>query len=195
MEWRLSRHRGTLLQEGFLMYTSISVFLTASILLQGIVDVSFRPISRIGHLSSQDAQRPVYDPDDGSGRSFEQDKPRIDRFARTLRENPSAHGYIIAYGGLVSYKNEARIRLNCTRKYLIATHGIERSRLMLIDGGYRNEVTVELHLIKPEGPTPTAFPTVNKEAVRITKTPKHPCGKAGKAFRKAHALSDGFRRP
>jgi hypothetical protein len=117
------------------------------------------------------------DPDHGSGRSFEQDKPRLDRFAKEMKENASADAYIIAYAGLVSYKNEARIRLNCTRKYLITTHGISPSRLKLIDGGYSVEKEVQLFLVKPGDPKPIPTPFVNREAVKITKAPKYPCGK------------------
>lgn len=164
------------------MYTTMSVILSTAIGLTGILDVGLRRTKPIDHLICQSAQRPIFDPDDGSGRSFGQDKPRIDRFATAMKENSSADAYIIAYGGLVSYKNEARIRLNCTLKYLITTHRISRSRLKLIDGGYRVEKSVQLLLVNPGDPKPTAFPTVNREAVRITKPPKRPCGKIGGAF-------------
>lgn len=117
------------------------------------------------------------DPDDGSGRTFEQDKPRLDRFAKEMKVESSADAYIIAFAGQVSYKNEARIRLNCVRKYLVTTHGISPSRLKLIDGGYQVEKSVKLFLVNSGEPAPTTFPTVNREAVRITKAPKFPCGK------------------
>jgi hypothetical protein len=124
----------------------------------------------------QNPNKPIKDPDEGSGRTFEQDKPRLDRFAKEMKENTSADAYIIAYGGLVSYKNEARMRLTCIRKYLTTTHGISRSRLKLIDGGHRVEKAVQLFLVKPGDPIPTAFPIVNREAVRITKATKMKCG-------------------
>ena len=127
--------------------------------------------------TSRNQNRPIMDPDDGSGRSFEQDKPRIDRFAKEMKVNSSADAYIIAFAGLVSYKNEARIRLNCIRKYLITTHGISRSRLKLIDGGYRVEKSVKLFLVNPGDSQPTPFPTMNRNTVRFTKAPKYPCGK------------------
>jgi hypothetical protein len=113
-----------------------------------------------------------------SSNTFEEDKPRIDRFAEEMKNNNSAEGYIIAYGGLVSYKNEARIRLRCIRDYLVIAHGITRSRLKLIDGGYRPEVSVRLFLVKSNDPKPMAFPIVNREAVRMRKAPEYPCGKA-----------------
>ena len=128
-------------------------------------------------LPDQKTDRRILHEDDGSGLSFEEDKPRIDRFAEELRRNKSAVAYIIAYGGLVSYKNEAAIRLRCIRNHLTTVHGIPASRLKLIDGGYRVEVSVRLYLVKRDESKPTPYATVNREAVRMRRAPKHPCGK------------------
>lgn len=157
------------------MFTSIIVFITAVV---GLVEIIPPGINPIDQLSGQDTQQPIFDKDDGGGLSFEEDKPRIDRFAEDIKRNHSAEAYIIAYGGLVSYKNEARIRLSCIRNYLKTAHGISSSRLKLIDGGHRPEVSVELFLVKPADPKPTAYPIVNREAVQMGKVPKYPCGKA-----------------
>ena len=159
------------------MYTSISAILFVAIGLVGITDMRLRSTQPFVALSCQRQDKPIMDPDDGSGRSFEQDKPRLDRFAKEMKVNSSADAYIIAFAGLVSYKNQARIRLKCIRKYLVTTHGISPSRLKLIDGGYQVEKSVKLILVKPGEPKPPPFSTVNREAVRITKAPKYPCGK------------------
>lgn len=159
------------------MYITLSVILFVAIGLMEIVDVRLRPTKPLVALSCRGQDKPIMDPDDGSGRSFEQDKPRLDRFAEEMKVNSSADAYIIAFAGLVSYKNEARIRLDCIRKYLITTHGISPSRLRLVDGGYQVEKSVKLILVKPDEPKPPPFSTVNRDAVRITKAPKYPCGK------------------
>lgn len=160
------------------MITSIMLLIIA---LVGAVELNPQGIKPpIGHVGGQETQRPIFDKDDGGGLNFEEDKPRIDRFAENMKRNNSAEAYIIAYGGLVSYKNEARIRLSCIRNYLKQAHGISRSRLKLIDGGYRPEVSVELFLVKPEDPKPTAYPIVNREAVQLRKAPTYPCGKTVK---------------
>ena len=157
------------------MYTTIGLVLSAMIGLTGIVDAKSRRTKLSDHSICHGLQKPIIDQDDGGGRSFEQDKPRIDRFAKAMKENGSADAYIIAYGGLVSYKNEAKTRLDCIRKYLITTHKISRSRLKLIDGGYAVDVTVQLFLVKPGDPKPTPVPIVNREAVRMTKARKPTC--------------------
>ena len=158
------------------MYSSISVVLYLLIGLIGIVDIRLEQTGPLVALSYQTQDKPIMDPDDGSGRSFAQDKPRLDSFAREMKANSSAEAYIIAFAGMVSYKNEARIRLNCIRKYLITTHGISRSRLKLIDGGYRVEKSVKLFLVNPGDPKPPQFPTMKREGVIIRQAPKRPCG-------------------
>lgn len=142
----------------------------------GLVQINSAVLTPMKQLPEQ---RTVTIPheDDGSGLSFQEDKPRIDLFAEQIKRNKSALAYIIAYGGLVSYKNEAAIRLRCIRNHLITAHGISGSRLKLINGGYRPEVSVRLYVVKPGDPKPTAYSIVNREAVRIKKPPKYPCGK------------------
>ena len=143
----------------------------------GLVEL-YSPLKKpIDHFANRTQDKPWIHEDDGGGLSFEEDKPRIDQFAEGMKRNKSHIAYIIAYGGLVSYKNEARIRLRCIRDYLKTAHGIPRSRLRLIDGGYRVEVSVRLYLVKPDDPKPTAYGMVNREAVRMRRAPKHPCGK------------------
>ena len=172
------------------MITSIILILTG---LAGLVQINSSAVKPSEWSAGQTTQKPIVDRDDGGGLSFEEDKPRIDRFADELKSDNTAEAHIIAYGGLVSYKNEARIRLRCIRDYLITTHNISRSRLKLIDGGYRPEVSVQLFLVKPKDPKPTAFPIVNREAVRLRKAPKNPCGKESR--QRAEQSSDSSQHP
>lgn len=156
------------------MFTFVMLIVTV---LAGLVEINSPGLKPMRHSAAQETQRPIVDKDDSGGLSFEQDKPRLDRFAENIKKNESAEAYIIAYGGLVSYKNEAKIRLRCIQDYLKTAHGISRSRLKLINGGYRPEVTVELFLVKVEDPKPAAYAIVNREAVQMLKAPKDPCGK------------------
>lgn len=153
----------------------ISGFLTIGMAVIANLDLRWLHASPSLMTGGWGVQKPIMDPDNGSGRTFQQDKPRLDRFAKAMKEHSSNEAYIIAYGGMVSYKNEARIRLNCTRKYLMTTHGISRSRLKLIDGGYRVEKSVELFLVEPGDPKPTGYSILNREAVRMTRPPRKKC--------------------
>ena len=157
------------------MITSVILIIAG---LAGLVQINSPGFKPLDHLADQTTDRPIVHEDEGSGLSFEEDKPRIDLFAEGMKKNKSAKAYIIAYGGLVSYKNEAATRLRCIRNYLITAHHISPSRLKLIDGGYRVEVSVRLYLLNPDDPTPTPYSFVNREAVQMRKAPKFPCGKA-----------------
>ncbi len=137
-------------------------------------------MAMLGTASGQEptpTPKPIRDDFDGDGVPFQLDKPRLNRFAEELKSNKAAEGYIIAYGGLVSYKNEARIRLECIANHLKTAHGIPRSRLKLIDGGYRTEIGVKLFVVEPDDPRPEPYSLVNIEAVQMRKAPKYPCGK------------------
>ena len=155
----------------------ISSVLLIVAIVAGLIEVNSPRNKPLVHVADQEQDKPWIHEDDGGGLSFEDDKPRIDRFAKELKSNNAYTGYVIAYGGLVSYRNEAGIRLRCIRDHLKNAHGIPSSRLRLIDGGYSVEVSVRLFLVKPEDPKPTPYGFINREAVRMRKTPKYPCGK------------------
>jgi len=157
------------------MNTIISVIFAIT-MLAGLIELSPVGSRSMDCIRREQVQRPVFDKDTGSGLTFEEDKPRIDQFAEEIKRNRSAEAYIIAYGGLLSYKNEAGIRLRCIRNRLIRIHKISASRLKFIDGGYRVEVSVQLFLVKPGEQKPTADPSVNREAVRMTRVSKSRCG-------------------
>ena len=58
----------------------------------GIFDVRLRPTKPLIALSCPIQDKPIMDPDDGSGRTFQQDKPRLDRLAEEMKVNSSIDG-------------------------------------------------------------------------------------------------------
>jgi hypothetical protein len=120
-------------------------------------------------------QEPILDRDSGSGLTFEQDRPRLDQFAEDLAKVPNSKAYIIAYGGVVGPVGEAKIRLQCIRQYLKNRHHITSSRLIMIDGGYRSEISVEFFLVRASDSTPEPAPTVKPSAVRSIKVKRKRC--------------------
>jgi hypothetical protein len=117
----------------------------------------------------------IHDRDDGSGLTFEEDRPRIDQFAKNLIKAVDAKGYVIAYGGRIGPRGEAKTRLRCISRYLARSYNIKMDRLVLVDGGYRNEISVELFVVRPGDAIPTPQPTVAAKAVRRSKAKRHPC--------------------
>jgi hypothetical protein len=92
--------------------------------------------------------------------AFDDDKARLDNLAIELQNNPGSQGYIIAYAGRRSRAGEADRMGERAIKYLVENRGISRSRLVFVNGGYRNADAFELWLVpqgaEPPKPTPTA---------------------------------------
>jgi hypothetical protein len=94
---------------------------------------------------------------------FEDEKARLDNYAIELQNDPEFVGYIVGYGGRRSRRGEASRRIERAKRYIVTVRGIDASRLVTIDGGYREELTVELRLrakvMSPPEPVPTVDPT------------------------------------
>ena len=83
----------------------------------------------------------------------------LDNFTVELQNDPTAQGYLICYGGRRSRAGEARRRCERARTYLISTRGIEAPRVVTVDGGLRDALTLELWLMPSGATTPQPTPT------------------------------------
>ncbi|MCA1683555.1 MAG: hypothetical protein LC708_00245, partial [Actinobacteria bacterium] len=102
---------------------------------------------------------------------FNDEKARLDNFAIELQNNPGAQGYIIAYGGRKGRAGEAQARADRAKDYLVNTRGISADRIVTVDGGYRENLTVELWLVPAGATPPSATPTVDPSEVKTTTGP------------------------
>jgi hypothetical protein len=78
--------------------------------------------------------------------AFELEKARLARFARELRAVPDAQGYLIVYGGRCSPQTQAEERAERAKEWLVNQHGIDASRIVVIDGGYRETAATEIYI-------------------------------------------------
>jgi hypothetical protein len=100
---------------------------------------------------------------------FEDEQARLDNFAMELQNDPTSQGYLICYGGRVGYEGEARRRCDRAKGYLSNTRDISADRIVTVDGGYREDLTVKV-VVVPSGATPPApSPTVDPRNVVIIK--------------------------
>ena len=99
--------------------------------------------------------------------SWEDETAHLDNFAIALQNDPDSIGYIIIYGGRRSCIGEAKDRALRAKKYLVQTRVIEESRIKLIDGGYREKLTVILQPAPRAAPKITASPTLKPSEVQI----------------------------
>lgn len=97
--------------------------------------------------------------------AFDDDKARLDNFAIELQNSPGAVGYIYAYGGRRSRPGQADRLGARSRDYLVTQRGLDPSRLVIIDGGYREQDYFELWIVPQGVQPPSASPTVQPSDV------------------------------
>ena len=98
--------------------------------------------------------------------SNDDQKARLDNLAVELQADPSSTTYLFAYGGRSSQTGQADRLLARARDYLVNQRGIDGARIVLINGGFREEDCVEAWIV-PQGATaPQASPTVQPGDVR-----------------------------
>ncbi len=105
--------------------------------------------------------------------AFDDDKARLDNLAIELQNNPGATAYIIVYGGRTSPVGHADLLGARARAYVVQTRGIDASRVVVVNGGYRETNAFELWLVPQGAAPPQATPTVRPGDVRpMLRTPR-----------------------
>jgi PEGA domain len=92
--------------------------------------------------------------------TFDDQKARLDNLAVELQNDPTTRAYIIAYGGRMSPLGQVEKLMTRARDYLITQRGIDASRLVVVNGGFREADSVELWIVPSGAPAPRATPTV-----------------------------------
>jgi hypothetical protein len=100
---------------------------------------------------------------------FESEKKRLDSFAEKMRRYASTQAYIMAYAGRGARVGEAKARAARAKEYLVKVRGIDAKRIETVDGGYQEQLAVELYLVPLGAPPPLSAPTVEPSEVRIIK--------------------------
>ena len=97
----------------------------------------------------------------------EDEMARMDHVANLLSENENNIGYIIVYGGRRgTRRDEVRVVGARMRRYLIQERGIDPNRIEVVNGGFRERLTVEVWIVRRGEDRPAATPTVNPRRVR-----------------------------
>ena len=102
---------------------------------------------------------------------FNDEKARLDNYAIELQNDPTAQGYLVCYGGRRGRTGEAQRRCDRAKDYLVTTRGIEASRIVTVDGGFKEDLTVELWVVPAGATPPQATPSVDPSEVQPTRAP------------------------
>lgn len=92
--------------------------------------------------------------------SLDDQKARLDNLAVELQNDPSTRAYILAYGGRMSPLGQVEKLMSRSRDYLITQRGIDASRIEVVNGGFREEDSVELWIVPSGAAAPKPTPTV-----------------------------------
>jgi hypothetical protein len=98
--------------------------------------------------------------------TYDDQKARLDNLAVELQNDPTTRAYIIAYGGRTSPVGQVQRLMSRARDYLTAQRGIDASRLIVINGGFREQDSVELWIVPSGAAPPRATPTLQAGQVR-----------------------------
>jgi len=101
--------------------------------------------------------------------TFDDQKARLDNLAVELQNDPTTRAYIIAYGGRMSPVGQVEKLMNRAREYMVTQRGIDVSRLSVVNGGYREEDSVELWIVPSGAAAPQATPTVQAGEIKRRK--------------------------
>jgi hypothetical protein len=83
---------------------------------------------------------------------FNDEKARLDNYAIQLQNEPGSTATIIAFG---TCAGEGQTRGDRAKDYLVNTRGIEASRITVVDGGCRADLTVQLWVVPQGADAPT----------------------------------------
>lgn len=96
---------------------------------------------------------------------LKKEKAILDRFGAALQQQPGAQGYIFGYGARRSRAGEAQRAADRAKEYLVNKLGIDEGRITTLDGGIKEQPTVDLWLVPMGATPPPAEPTVDPTEV------------------------------
>ena len=110
---------------------------------------------------------------------FEDAEARLDNFMVQLENmnegTPHYRGFIIVYAGRSATAGEASTMAECSKNYLVKVREADPETVIAADGGYRDELTVELYIMPNDAYPPLLMPTVSPKKVQILAGHLTPC--------------------
>jgi hypothetical protein len=100
-----------------------------------------------------------------------EEKLRFENFARALKNQPGAQGYVLSYGGRRGFADDAKAIADRVKAYLVNEREIKANRIVMVEGGLREKITVELWVVSTGRTPPTPEPTVTSSGVKLIKLP------------------------
>jgi hypothetical protein len=106
--------------------------------------------------------------DEFSGTNWEDAMAHLDNFALKLQTDASAIGVMVVYGGQHRRRFEPDAWAKCLQDYLVNRRGIDATRLIVTQGGYRENVMTELWEAPDKNHLPKVKSTIKPSDVKFT---------------------------
>ena len=105
--------------------------------------------------------------DEYGDQPFEDEKARLDNLAIQISLDPELKGHVIVYAGQKATVAQAQIHANRIKNYLVSVRELDPKRVSVVDGGYREDFTVQLYVIPSVVGPPEPTPTVEAKDVEL----------------------------
>jgi hypothetical protein len=92
--------------------------------------------------------------------SLDQLHAHLDVFAHEVSTRPAFIAYVVGYAGKISKRGEAKRIAESARAYLVNKNGVRADKVFAVDGGFRENVEVELYLVPKGTAAPAPKPTL-----------------------------------
>jgi hypothetical protein len=99
----------------------------------------------------------------------EHEMARLDYIAIQLQKEPGVVAHFIVYAGRRSCVGQAQARAHRAKDYLVNVRGISFDRIIWRDGGYREELTVDVYLLPRGAAEPSISPTILPGEAKVKK--------------------------
>lgn len=84
--------------------------------------------------------------DEYSNISWKEQTKRLGYFIVQLRNTRNAHVYLVVYGGRRSCPDEARLRGERVKDYIIRSGALSGERITILDAGYHEQWSISLYI-------------------------------------------------
>ena len=100
----------------------------------------------------------------------ETEMAHLDQYAIEIQNNRRLKAYVVAYGGRSgTARHEMAVRRRRIKRYLVRNRGIHRNRILIVDGGFREKLEIELWLVPQGESLPKPAPTVSPKQVKYVR--------------------------
>lgn len=93
--------------------------------------------------------------------------PLFDNFAIELKNSPDDRLFFVIYGGRRGCRGYVARRGRDWKNYFVKRHGIAPERVLIIDGGHREDFSADFFFLPPGAGEPPLSPTVDPTEVRF----------------------------